>query len=147
MQVFEVMTPEVIRIGPQTTLVEAARTMKTTDVGLLPVCVHDQVIGMLTDRDITLRSVAEGRDPRTTEVQEVMTPRVVFCSPEDDIRAAAALMQFVQLRRLLVMNELGRLVGIVSLSDIALTSGDEKLAGRTLERVSEPPYLRDLSAP
>jgi CBS domain-containing protein len=142
MQVFEAMTPEVIRVAPETTLVNAARTMKAIDVGLLPVCVRDEVVGMLTDRDITVRSVAEGRDPRTTEVQEVMTPRVVFCNPEDDVREAAALMQLVQLRRLLVMNEQGRLVGIVSLSDIALTTGDEQLAGQTLEKVSEPPYLR-----
>jgi CBS domain-containing protein len=143
MQVFEAMTYEVVKVAPETTLVDAARTMKAIDVGLLPVCVHDEVVGMLTDRDITVRSVADGRDPRTTEVQEVMTPRVVFCSPEDDVREAAALMQLAQLRRLLVMNDRGRLVGIVSLSDIALLTGDEQLAGQTLERVSQPPYLRD----
>jgi CBS domain-containing protein len=143
MQVFEAMTYEVVKVAPETTLVDAARTMKAIDVGLLPVCAHDQVVGMLTDRDITVRSVADGRDPRTTEVQEVMTPRVVFCSPEDDVREAAALMQLAQLRRLLVMNDQGRLVGIVSLSDIALLTGDEQLAGQTLEKVSQPPYLRD----
>ena len=80
MQVFEAMTREVVKVAPETTLVNAARVMKAIDVGLLPVCVQDEVVGMLTDRDITVRSVAEGRDPRTTEVQEVMTPRVVFCS-------------------------------------------------------------------
>jgi CBS domain-containing protein len=143
MQVFEAMTYEVVKVAPETTLVDAARTMKAIDVGLLPVCVRDEVVGMLTDRDIAVRSVADGRDPRTTEVQEVMTPRVVFCSPEDDVREAAALMQLAQLRRLLVMNDRGRLVGIVSLSDIALITGDEQLAGQTLEKVSEPPYLRD----
>jgi len=143
MQVFEAMTRDVVRVAPETLLVSAARTMKAIDVGLLPVCVHDEVVGMLTDRDITVRSVAEGRDPRATEVREVMTPRVVFCSPEDDVREAAALMQLVQLRRLPVMNQQGRLVGIVSLCDIALTADDDELAGRTLEKVSEPPYLPD----
>lgn len=143
MQVFEAMTHEVVKIAPETSLVSAARTMRAIDVGLLPVCVRDEVVGMLTDRDITVRSVAEGRDPRTTEVQEVMTPRVVFCRPDDDVREAAALMQLVQLRRLPVMNEQGRLVGIVSLSDIALTTGGEELAGQTLEKVCEPPYLPD----
>jgi CBS domain-containing protein len=143
MQVFEAMTREVVKVAPETNLVSAARTMRAIDVGLLPVCVRDEVVGMLTDRDITVRSVAEGRDPRLTEVQEVMTPRVVYCSPEDDVREAAALMQLVQLRRLPVMNDQGRLVGIVSLCDIALTSGDEELAGQTLEKVSEPPYLPD----
>jgi CBS domain-containing protein len=142
MQVFEAMTREVVKVAPETNLVSAARTMRAIDVGLLPVCVRDEVVGLLTDRDITVRSVAEGRDPRITEVQEVMTSRVVSCSPEDDVREAAALMQLVQLRRLPVMNDQGRLVGIVSLSDIALT-GDDELAGRTLEQVSEPPYMPD----
>ena len=140
MQVFEAMTRDVVKVAPETTLVSAARTMRAIDVGLLPVCVKDQVVGLLTDRDITIRSVAEGRDPRFTEVQEVMTPRVVFCSPEDDVREAAALMQLVQLRRLPVMNDQGRLVGIVSLADIALTAGPEPMAGQTVEEVTQPPH-------
>jgi CBS domain-containing protein len=143
MQVFEAMTPEVVSVPPETTLVDAAQTMKELDVGPLPVCDGDQLLGMLTDRDIIVRAIAEARDPRTTEVREIMTPEVVCCREADDVRQAAKLMQEQQLRRLLVVNDEGRLVGIVSLGDIVLQTGDDKLAGKTLEKVSEPSYLKE----
>jgi CBS domain-containing protein len=138
MQVFEAMTPDVVRVTPGVTLMEAARTMKNLDIGPLPVCEGDRLLGMVTDRDITVRATAEGRDPQQTLVSEVMTTDVVCCHEADDIRAAARLMQLTQLRRLLVVDDEGRLVGIVSLGDLVLQTGDEKLAGQTLEKVSEP---------
>jgi CBS domain-containing protein len=138
MQVFEAMTPDVVRVTPDVSLMEAARTMKDLDIGPLPVCEGDRLLGMVTDRDITVRATAEGRDPRETPVSDIMTMDVVCCHEADDIRAAAKLMQEAQLRRLLVVNDTGKLVGIVSLGDIVLQSGDEKLAGKTLEKVSEP---------
>lgn len=138
MQVFEAMTPDVVRVTPDVSLMEAARTMKDLDIGPLPVCEGDRLLGMVTDRDITVRATAEGRDPRETPVSDIMTMDVVCCHEADDIRAAAKLMQDAQLRRLLVVNDDGRLVGIVSLGDLVLQTGDEKLAGRTLEKVSEP---------
>jgi len=138
MQVFEVMTPDVVRVTPEVTLMEAAHTMKDLDIGPLPVCEGDRLLGMVTDRDITVRATAEGRDPRQTPVSDIMTTEVVCCHEADDIRAAAKLMQEAQLRRLLVVNDDGRLVGIVSLSDLILQTGDAKLAGQTLEKVSEP---------
>jgi CBS domain-containing protein len=98
---------------------------------------------MVTDRDIIVRAIAEGRDPRATEVRDVMTSEIVCCREDDDVRHAAKLMQDSQLRRLLVVNEEGRLVGIVSLGDIVLQTGDDKLAGKTLEKVSEPSYLKE----
>jgi CBS domain-containing protein len=138
MQVFEAMTPDVVRVTPDVTLMEAARTMRNLDIGPLPVCEGDHLLGMVTDRDITVRATAEGRDPQQTPVGDVMTTEVVCCHEADDIRAAAKLMQETQLRRLLVVNDDGRLVGIVSLGDLVLQTGDEKLAGKTLEKVSEP---------
>ena len=138
MQVFEAMTPDVVRVTPETTLMEAARAMKDLDIGPLPVCQADRLLGMITDRDITIRATAEGRDPRSTPVSDIMTSDAVCCHESDDVRTAAALMQQMQLRRLLVVNDDGRLVGIVSLGDLVLQTGDEKLAGRTLEKVSEP---------
>jgi CBS domain-containing protein len=138
MQVFEAMTPDVVRVTPDVSLMEAARTMKDLDIGPLPVCEGDRLLGMVTDRDITVRATAEGRDPRETPVSDVMTMDVVCCHEADDIRSAAKLMQDAQLRRLLVVNDAGKLVGIVSLGDIVLQTGDEKLAGKTLEKVSEP---------
>jgi CBS domain-containing protein len=138
MQVFEVMTPDVIVIEADTPLAEAARKMKLLDVGPLPVVESDRLVGMVTDRDITVRATAEGLDPEKVQIREVMTPEVVACRDTDDIADAARTMQLAQLRRLVVVDQQGRLVGIVSLGDIALQAGDDKLTGETLEGVSEP---------
>jgi CBS domain-containing protein len=143
MQVFEAMTPEVVSVPPEATLVDAAQTMKELDVGPLPVCDGERLLGMVTDRDIVVRAIAEGRDPRSTEVREVMSSDVVCCREADDVRQAAKVMQESQLRRLVVLNAEGRVVGIVSLGDIVLQTGDDKLAGKTLEKVSEPSYLKE----
>ena len=138
MNVFEVMTPDVVSVGPEATLMEAAQAMKDLDVGPLLICDGGSLIGVITDRDITVRATARGFDPRTTEVRQVMTPDVVYCREDDDVRQAARQMQDAQLRRLLVVNPSGRLVGIVSLGDIALQAGQDELTGQTLEKVSEP---------
>lgn len=139
MQVSEVMTVGAECTSPHATLREAAQKMRDLDVGPLPVCGDsDQLIGMLTDRDITVRAVAEGRDPNTTRVQEVMTPDVIYCFEDQDVNEAAHLMQENQVRRLVVLNREDRLVGIVSLGDLAVETGDMQLAGCTIEAVSEP---------
>ncbi len=93
---------------------------------------------MITDRDITVRAVADACDPRSTTVEEVMTPDVVYCFDDQDVQEAARLMQAHQIRRLVVLDRDKRLVGIVSLGDLAVETGDEKLAGKTLEEVSLP---------
>jgi CBS domain-containing protein len=138
MQVFEAMTPNVVSAMPETTLMDAALIMKNLDVGPLPVVDEGRLVGVITDRDITVRATAEGRDPNTTRVGEVMSPEVVTCAEGDDVRAAARLMQDAQLRRLLVVDGAGNLTGIVSLGDLVLQTGDDRLAGETLEKVSEP---------
>jgi len=138
MRVYQAMTPDVMCVPPEATLMEAACLMRSLDVGPLPVREGDRLLGMVTDRDITVRATAEGYDPRATHVADVMTTQVVCCRESDDVREAAKLMQRTQLRRLVVVNDGGRLVGIVSLGDLALQTGDDKLAGETLERVSGP---------
>jgi CBS domain-containing protein len=138
MQVFEAMTPEVTTVKPDTPLIEAARLMRENGIGPLPVCDGDRLLGILTDRDIAIRATAEGLDPQSTAVRQVMTSEVVTCFEGDDIRKAAEIMQRAQVRRLLVVDGDGRLAGIVSLGDIALQTGDDQLSGQTLERVSEP---------
>jgi CBS domain-containing protein len=138
MHVSEVMTKGAECVAPSTTLQEAARKMKNLDVGPLPVCENDRLIGMVTDRDITVRAVAEGCDPKTTRVKEVMTPDIVYCFEDQDVSEAARRMEENQVRRLVVLNRDKRLVGIVSLGDLAVETGDERLAGQTLERVSQP---------
>jgi CBS domain-containing protein len=138
MQVFEAMTPDVASVPPEATLAEAARMMRVLHVGPIPVCENGRIVGVLTDRDITVRATAEGLDPLSTPVEEVMTHEVLSCQETDDVADAALKMQMLQVRRLIVLDEQGDLAGIVSLGDIALQSRDESLVGRTLERVSAP---------
>jgi CBS domain-containing protein len=124
-------------VSPSTTLQDAARKMRNLDVGPLPVCDNDRLVGVITDRDITVRAVADGSDTRTATVREVMTPQV-FCFEDQDVAEAARIMQENQIRRLVVLNRDKRLVGIVSLGDLAVETGDQRLAGKTLEKVSQP---------
>jgi len=138
MQVSEVMTRGAECTRPDATLQEAAGRMKALDVGALPVCDNDRLVGMVTDRDITVRAVAGACDPRGTCVREAMTPDVVYCFENQDVQEAARLMEEKQIRRLPVLNRDKRLVGIVSLGDLAVKTGDEALAGEALEQVSEP---------
>jgi CBS domain-containing protein len=138
MQVREVMTRGVTCVGPYNTLQEAAATMWAHDVGPLPVCDDGRLVGMLTDRDITVRATAEGEDPTAVRVRDVMTPEVVYCFEDQDVREAARLMKDRQVRRLVVLDCDKRLVGIVSLDDLAAKAGDPQLAGETLGRISEP---------
>jgi CBS domain-containing protein len=138
MQLKDVMTNQVEVVHPEATLWEAAQKMAALDIGPLPVCSGDQLVGMLTDRDITVRATAEGRDPKTTRVHEVMTPDVLYAFEDQDISEATWLMTEYQIRRLVVLNRSEQLVGIVSLGDLAVHTGDTWQAGQTLERISEP---------
>lgn len=142
MKVNEIIThdPEVIR--PETALIEAAQKMKSLDIGMLPVCDGDRLVGVITDRDITVRGVAQGCNPKTARVQEVMTPEVIYCFDDEDVKDVAKKMEEKQVRRLPVLNREKRLVGIVSLGDLAVRTGKEKLAGEVLERVSKPGHSR-----
>jgi CBS domain-containing protein len=137
MQVRDVMTRGVICVEPDTILQEAADQMRRLDVGMLPVCSNDRLVGSLTDRDITVRSTAEGYDPWTIHVADVMTPEVIYCHEDQDVDEAAGLMKEKQVRRLPVLNRAKRMVGIVSLGDLAVQTGDEEMAGEALEAVSE----------
>jgi predicted transcriptional regulator len=132
------MTGGVAVIHPDSTLDEAAAAMKRLDIGLLPVCDGNQLVGILTDRDITVRSVAQSEDPTSHQVRDIMTPDAVTCFEDQDVADAARLMQEKQIRRVLVLNRDDRLVGVVSLADLAAETGNEQLAVETLERVSDP---------
>ncbi len=138
MRVKDVMTKGAECVGPAASLQEAAGKMKGLDVGTLPVCEGDRLVGMVTDRDITVRATAEALPPRLGQVRDVMTPDVVSCFEDQDVEEAARLMKEHQIRRLVVLDRDKRLVGIVSLGDLAVETGDEKLAGQTLEQVSLP---------
>jgi CBS domain-containing protein len=138
MQLKDVMTSRVEVVHPEANLWEAAQKMAALDVGPLPVCAGDQLVGMLTDRDITVRATAAGRDPKTTRVHEVMTPDVLYAFEDQDVSEATWLMTEHQIRRLVVLNRDKQLVGIVSLGDLAVQTGDAWQTGQTLEGISEP---------
>jgi len=139
MQVKEVMTQCVECARPNDSIATAAEKMKNLDVGALPVCGdNDRLVGMITDRDITIRATADCCDPRRTCVRDVMTPDIVYLFEDEDVIAASRLMQENQIRRVVVLNHDKRLTGIVSLGDLAVDTHDEALVGATLEAVSEP---------
>ena len=138
MKLKEVMTPDVEMVSPSATLKEAAMKMKEQDVGLLPVCDDEQLCGMLTDRDITVRSTAAGQDPNTTPVEGVMTQELVYAFEDQDEENAAKLMEENQIRRLIIINRDKRLVGIFSLGDLATRARRDQLSGEALEKVSQP---------
>lgn len=124
-------------VSPDTTLTEAARGMQILDVGMLPVCEGERVIGTVTDRDIALRGCAQGADPNTTTVREVMTADITWCFEDQDVDEAAELMERRRIRRLPVLNHENKLVGIVTLGDL-VRAGQEKLACHVLGYVCEP---------
>lgn len=138
MQLKDVMTRDVECVTPETTLAAAARRMRDLDVGPLPVCDHDKLAGMVTDRDIIVRGVAENCDVQTTKVSEVMSKGIDFCFEDDALEDAERIMQERQIRRLLVLNRDKRLVGIVSLGDLATKTPREQQVGETVGRISQP---------
>ncbi len=131
----EAMTSNPTTVGPTNTAAEAAQIMKSEDVGSLPIVESEGLLGVITDRDIAIRVVAEGRGPDTT-VGEIASQDVVTVGPEQSLEDAARLMAEHQLRRLPVVEEDGRLVGILAQADIA-QSGHDALTGDTVQRISQ----------
>lgn len=138
MQLMDIMTQDPETIRPDATLLEAARKMKELDVGLIPVCDGNRLKGMLTDRDITVRATAEGREPGTTKVDEVMTEDVVYCFEDQTEQEAADKMEQHKIRRLIVLDRDKQLTGIVSLGDVATKGSRDSAHAEALEEVSTP---------
>jgi CBS domain-containing protein len=136
MRVAEVMTRDVRLIEPNQTIQEAARMMADVDAGIMPVGEGNRLVGMITDRDIAVRAVAEGKGPQT-QVREVMSPEVKYCFEDEDTDAVARNMAEIQVRRLPVVNRDKRLVGIISLGDLAVTEGAHP-AGEAVSGISQP---------
>jgi len=138
MKISDVMTREVRVASSDTTLREAARLMAELDAGVLPVANSERLIGMVTDRDIAIRGIAEGLGP-DAKVSEVMTGDVKYCFEEDDCDDVAKNMGEIQIRRLPVVDAKKRLVGIVSIGDLAVTmSPDGDAVGDSLAGISRP---------
>ena len=132
----DAMTEDPRSIGASASVVEAARLMREEHIGSLPVTDDEQLVGMVTDRDITTRVVAESADPKTTSVGDVYSRDLISVEPDKDLDDALRLMARHQVRRLPVV-ENGRLVGIVAQADIALRD-NEKRTGQLVEAISEP---------
>jgi CBS domain-containing protein len=136
MKVGQAMTRDVRVSSPDETIRKAAKTMAKLDAGVLPVGENDQLIGMITDRDIAIRGIAEGKGPKA-KVRDVMTNDVKYCFEDQELEEVTRNMADIQVRRLPVLNRDKRLVGILSLGDIA-GSSDGKGAGDALRGISRP---------
>jgi CBS domain-containing protein len=136
MKVVEVMTREVCLANPDQSIREIARLMSEHDIGALPVGKDDRLVGMITDRDIAIRGVAEGKGP-DVKVREIMSEQVKYCFEDDDLDELCANMADIQMRRLPVLNHDKRLVGIVSLGDLAVRHASAQ-ASKALEGISQP---------
>ena len=145
MQVSQIMSPSVRTVGPDQTIRDAAAVMRTEDIGALPVRENDRLIGIITDRDIALRAVADDKQPSSTPVREIMTAEVKYCFDDEDADAIANNMAEQQIRRLPVVSREKRLVGILSLGDMA-NRGAPRPAGLALQGISQPGKVRELSA-
>ena len=131
----EIMTSKVCSIDADKSVAYAAKMLRDEDVGLAPIVEGDRLVGTLTDRDIAIRVVAEGRDPEATAVREVASTDLVTLDPRQDLDEALRVMAEHQIRRVPVVEEDGRLVGIVAQADIARQSDDVK-TGEVVERIS-----------
>ncbi|QRM32536.1 CBS domain-containing protein [Microvirga sp. VF16] len=136
MKINEVMTRDVRLIEPTQTIRDAARLMAEMDAGILPVREGDRLVGMITDRDIAVRAVAQGRGP-DTPIREAMTDEVLYCFEDDDTTKVEHNMADIKVRRLPVLNRDKRLVGIVSLGDLAVKDKAAKV-GAAMAGISQP---------
>ena len=134
MRVNEIMSSKVEWISPDLTVGECACRMRDLDVGCLPVGEKDRLVGMITDRDITCRAVADGCEPAKTKVRDVMSKGITYCFDDEDVSAAARIMEAKNMRRLPILNHDKRLVGLVSLSDMSHAS--HELSGEVIEATS-----------
>jgi len=139
MQIRDVMTADVSFVGPDTPILEIARKMRDGDIGSTPVIENDRLAGIVTDRDIVVRVIAEGGDVRTKTARDAMSPGILYCYADDSVEAVLENMGGQQIRRLPVVDRDKRLVGVVSLGDLAL-SGKRKAAGEALQEISQPTH-------
>lgn len=137
MKIRDVMTEQIAKAQPDTTLEEIAMMMKTENTGAIPVVDEDELIGIVTDRDIVVRCIADGGDPADTTAEDIVSQEVETIDPDSEVDEALQLMSEKQIRRLPVVNTEGELVGMVSIGDLAVKQGDQEESGRTLKNVSQ----------
>ncbi|HLW57394.1 MAG TPA: CBS domain-containing protein [Bacteriovoracaceae bacterium] len=133
----ECMTKDVELGSPNMSLTEAAKKMKEGDFGMLPVREGDRLVGMITDRDIAIRAVAEGKDPNKVQVGEVMTSKVLYCFEDQNVHDVIKNLGQNKVRRLPVLNRDKRLVGILSLGNIVHSDADANVVDEALQQISQ----------
>ena len=132
----QVMSKKPEFLPPTATLQQAANLMRTHDHGFIPVGENDRLIGAVTDRDIAIRAVAEGKDPKKTTLKDVMSKGINFCFETDELEKVVAQMEKLQIRRLVVLNQAKRMTGIISLGDIATKCKNTALCGELTDALS-----------
>ncbi len=138
MKLNRIMTKEVEVIHPDDSLAKAAKKMKERNIGFLPVCDGDRLVGTLTDRDITVDATAEGMDPKSTRVRQLVHSDVFWCYDDREVSEGAKVMEDNQVRRLMILDHTNKkLCGVISLGDIA-RNADKKISAEVLETVSKP---------
>ena len=138
MKISEIMTNNAETISSQDNLATAAEKMGSLEVGALPVWEGEELVGMITDRDIAVRATAKNMPPSSTLVSQIMTPQVFYCFDDDEVLDAAKIMEDKSVHRLLVLNNDYEPVGFVSLCDIAVKSHDEHLTYEVMDKISSP---------
>jgi CBS domain-containing protein len=133
----DIMTPAKT-LSPKDSVQAAAQQMAVMDVGTIPIVENDAPVGIISDRDIVLRVVAQGHDPKQKRIEEIMTRDVHSVGEKDDVKEAVRKMEDKQIRRVMVVNNQGRLTGIVSLGDLALADDTRNMTAEVLEHVSRP---------
>ena len=136
----DVMTKDIVTCTPQNTIVEVARLMKTEDIGPILIVDNEQsrtLVGIMTDRDIVIKVIADGQDPKTTPVGEAMSKKLVTCHPDDDVDVAMKAMAQFQLRRIAVVGENMTLLGIISQADVATRVDAPERTGEVVKEISE----------
>ncbi len=137
MKIKDIMTDTIAYVAPDTSVVETAQLMQKHDVGAMPVCEGENVVGIVTDRDIVVRNVAHNKDPKVTPIRDVMSSQVKTVNPDTPLNQAATLMSQSQIRRLPVIDN-NRLVGMVSLGDLATQAKFDVELAKTLGDISFP---------
>lgn len=138
MQISEIMSRDVVIVAPSDSVQEVAKKMAEIDAGIMPVGEDDRLVGMVTDRDIVIRAVAKGKTPGKCTVRDVMSPDVKYCYEDETLEDAARNMSSLQVKRLPVLNRAKRLVGIVSLGDLAMEPEADEHSKEALQGISKP---------
>src|SRR5437764_14920942 len=138
-QIRDVMTPDPVCVSERDSIREVARIMAREDTGVVPVVDGKKIIGMITDRDIVVRLVAEGKDPANAHVNEAMTKNVRAVKEDDSVNDALNVMSSAQVRRVPVINDSNEIVGIVSMKDLADTGNQDGKIGKAVENISAAP--------